>query len=70
MNALKTLPMVLGLVLLASPAMATRHPTSCNKIRAAVDSGKTQQQVAKDMKTSVDHVKHCTTQSDGATTKS
>jgi hypothetical protein len=70
MNALKTLPMVLGLVLLASPAMATRHPTSCNKIRAAVDSGKTQQQVAKDLKTTVDHVKHCTTQSGGDAAKS
>jgi len=70
MNAQKTLPVVLGLVLLASPAMATRPPTSCNKIRAAIGSGKTQQQVAKDMKTSLDHVKHCTTQSGGTAAKS
>jgi len=70
MNALKTWPLVLGLVLLASPAVATRPPASCNKIRAAIDSGKTQQQVVKDMKTSVDHVKHCTTQSAGTSAKS
>jgi hypothetical protein len=69
MNAMKTLPIVLGLVLLASPVLASRHPTSCNKIRAAVDAGKTQQQVAKDMKTSMDHVKHCTAQSGGDAAK-
>jgi hypothetical protein len=39
------------------------------RFRAAVDAGKTQQQVAKDMKTSMDHVKHCTAQSGGDAAK-
>lgn len=61
MKAMKTLPILLGVLLLASPALATKG-VSCDKVRAALDGGKSQQQVAKAMKISVDHVKHCTAQ--------
>ena len=63
MRAKKTLPLVMGALLLATPALATsKHAASCDKIRAAVDAGKSHKEVAKQMKTSVDHVKHCTSQ--------
>jgi hypothetical protein len=62
MRTNKTGLIVLGLLLVASPALASKHVASCDKIRAALDGGKTEKQVAKSMKTSVSHVKHCATQ--------
>jgi len=56
------LPVVAGMTLLASSAMAKTHGVSCEKIRTAMDSGKTQSQVAKDLKTPLDHVKYCSMQ--------
>lgn len=62
MRTKKTGLIVLGMLLLASPAFASKHGASCDRIRAALDGGKTEKQVAKSMKTSVSHVKHCAAQ--------
>jgi hypothetical protein len=56
------IPLVAALALTAPTAMAKQHGVSCAKIRAAIDAGKTQQEAAKDLKTSLDHVKHCSMQ--------
>ena len=62
MRTKKTGLIVVGILLLASPALASKHAASCDKIRVALDGGKTEKQVAKSMKTSVSHVKHCAAQ--------
>lgn len=49
---------VLSFALPASSAMAAK-PT-CQQIEQAVKSGKTEQQVAKDLKVSLSHVHKCT----------
>lgn len=69
MKANKTGWIVVGLLLVASPALAAKHAASCDKVRAALDGGKSQKQVAKDMKTSVSHVKHCASQGGGGADK-
>jgi len=56
------LPMLAATLVLGSAAMAKQPPASCERIRHALDSGKSQQQVAKDLKTSESHVKGCTMQ--------
>ena len=50
-------------VLVGSPAAHAKkahHGVPCKEIKDAVASGKSEEDVAKDMKTSVDHVKSCT----------
>ncbi len=52
----------LGLALLASGAMAKQRakaPT-CQQIEQAIKSGKTDERVAKDLKTSISRVQKCT----------
>ena len=52
--------------LAASPAFAAKkaaHKVSCKEIKAAVDSGKTPDEVSKDMNVSAKTVKNCTTPS-------
>jgi hypothetical protein len=69
MKTLWRLPVALGLVLLAAPAWAVRPHISCNTIRTAIESGKSEEQVAKEMRTTMKRVKHCTTQHGSAATK-
>jgi hypothetical protein len=49
-------------VLLGSPALATKHHStvSCKQIKDAIASGKSADEVAKDMKVSSSRVKSCT----------
>lgn len=47
--------------LLASPVMAKRaHVVPCKQIKDAIAAGKSQDDVAKDLKTTAAHVKACT----------
>lgn len=63
--ALGVFSVIAAASLVGSPALATkhavRHTTSCKEIKEAVDSGKSADEVAKDMKVSAARVKSCTT---------
>ena len=57
--------MLAAAVLIASPALATKHAghkstVSCKQIKDAIASGKSADDVAKDMKVSSARVKNCT----------
>ena len=52
-----------ALALVGSPAFATKHKApsvSCKQIKDAMASGKTAEEVEKDLKVSASHVKNCT----------
>jgi len=63
--ALGVLSLIAAASLVGSPALATkhavRHSASCKQIKDAVDSGKSADEVAKDLKVSTARVKSCTT---------
>lgn len=53
---------VVAAALAASPASAAKkamHKVSCKEIKAAVDSGKSEDQVSKDLNVSAKTVKNC-----------
>lgn len=68
MKALQGLTVAAGLMLLAAPAWASRPPVSCNRIRTAIESGKSEQQVVREMRTTMKRIKHCTAQNGSAAT--
>jgi hypothetical protein len=51
------LPVLAATVLLGSPVLAKEPQPSCARIRRELDAGKSQQAVAKELKTSATHVK-------------
>ena len=55
-------PMVAASLFLVSAAIAKQPPPSCERVRHALEGGKSQLQVAKDLRTSETHVKSCATQ--------
>jgi hypothetical protein len=62
---LGALSLIAAAALAGSPALAAKHAThhstvSCKQIKEAVDSGKSADEVAKDLKVSASRVKSCT----------
>ena len=54
------LSLVAAMMLAASPAAAkTTHKVSCKKVKEALASGKSAEDVATELKTTVAHVNHC-----------
>jgi len=63
--------LVAATALMASPAVAkTHHRVTCKQIKDALAGGKSEDEVAKDLKVSASTVKHCSAQTTAAASKS
>jgi hypothetical protein len=52
-------PFLAASLLVVSPAAATRRESTCHKVKAELASGKSESDVAKDLKISKSAVDHC-----------
>jgi uncharacterized protein (DUF433 family) len=60
---------LLGATLMTSSAAMAGSKVSCTQIRKALQSGKTTEQVAKDLKVSATQVKNCSAQKHSSNSK-